>query len=343
DKDDAKREVERSPGRKVTKVEGPITSEPKDESKVSEDYTETHPGKYRVTYYDGYKEEISAQSKVDAMKKGRENYPEKRISNVKLLEENKSPFDGSLEGPGPQESISEMMTQEGIPVAGKTYHITQTTGGHWPEGDYKVTNVQYLRCVRGDLAKQFQIEGNDNWWIASFYHFDEVDGVKESGVPAEDECPGCGEELIMDPEMENQHCPVCGFGRKVEEAKKEVKPFRTIEIVRNQVDKDSFDIRVVELPNGDMMVVATEPTDKMAIAKGKEIANLMNAKFMGIVDEAKLKEQEEEETFTTVGKGMEKEDAEKLAKEKEGQVVTDDDSPEKFAVITKKDTHAGHI
>jgi len=432
DKDDAKREMERNPNKKVTKVEGPIVSKSKDESAVSEDYTEVHPGKYLVMYYDGYKEEISAQSKVDAMKKGRENYPEKRISNVRLLEqENKSPFDHTSEGSELQEAVLELvgetpgidiedqkilrwaleqnaisnewpsveqmidvvteldvidtsgaddpdgldlgeieavylkyvllpkataafaksvsesevteMAQEGIPVAGKTYHITQTTGWHWPEGDYKVTDVQYLRCARGDLAKQFQVEGNDNWWIATFYHFKEADGVKE--------------------------------------AQKEVKPFRTIEIVKSKIDPDVFNIRVVELPRGITMIVTTEPTDKMAIAKGKEIANLINAKFLGIVDEAKLKEREEgklpsklitkltsfakehgmtlaelgevpaeeldkktdeskvteqeEDTFTTVGKGMEKEDAEKLAQEKDGQVVTDEDNPEKFAVITK--------
>lgn len=322
DADDAKRETERNPKKKDVKVEGPIKSAEKgDESKVEEDYREVSPGKYLVVYYDGHKEEIEAESKVDAMKKGRENYPEKRISNVQKLQSkggNKAPFEQVSEGSELTEGVGELVgetpgidvedqkilnwalennaipmawpsdevmidqlsggdmhvpgegaedkdgldlgeikasylkyillpkavkayevhvsesevteaEQEGIPVAGRTYHITQTTGRNWPEGDYKVITVDYLRSVRGDLAKQFRVEGNDNWWMAEFYHFEEVDGSK---------------------------------------------------------------------------------------------------------DESKLKEQDED-FFITVGKGLEKEDAEKLAQEKDGQVIVDPDDDQKFAVITK--------
>ena len=47
-------------------------------------------------------------------------------------------------------------------------------------------------------------------------------------------------------------------------------------------------------------------------------------------------EQAEEDTFATVAKGLEEDDAKKMAQEKDGQVVTDEDNPDKFAVIVRK-------
>jgi len=200
-----------------------------------------------------------------------------------------------------EKSISEAHTgyefeKEGIPVKGKTYYISQRFRLGWPAGNYKVTDVQFLRTVRGDKAKQFQVEGDDkNWWIAGFYRFDEP---------------------------------------KVEEDHKKIEPSRTVEIVHSTVDPDVFNIRVVELPKGSIQIMDTSADRKIAMRKGKELARSLNAKFLGIVDETKIKEQEED-TFKTIGKGLEKEDADKLASDKDGQVIVDEEDNQKFAVIVK--------
>lgn len=57
------------------------------------------------------------------------------------------------------------------------------------------------------------------------------------------------------------------------------------------------------------------------------IRNLLMAK--GVMEQ-------EEETFTTVAKGLGEEDAKKMAQEKDGQVVTDEENPKKFAVIVRE-------
>jgi len=257
------------------------------------------------------------------------------------------------------------MEQEGIPKAGHTYHISHPGGWHWKEGDYKVTDVEYDRTLRGDLGKYFKVEGEDKWWLAELYHFEEIDDSK------------------------------------VDETK-EVKSFQTVEIVRSQIDPDVFNIRVVELPSGATQIIDTSANKKVVIRKGKELARSLNAKFLGIVDErkvvedyitnvytiiwrdkrevkgakyvskgwygddeneakrrfqnkfrsaeilkveleksdvnveeSKLKEQEED-IFTTVAKGIiDKADAEKLANEKDGQVIIDPDDKNKFAIIIK--------
>jgi len=54
------------------------------------------------------------------------------------------------------------------------------------------------------------------------------------------------------------------------------------------------------------------------------------------VEESKTNEADEEGDYITVGKGLEKDDADKLATEKNGTVVNDDKDKEKFSVIVKK-------
>lgn len=54
------------------------------------------------------------------------------------------------------------------------------------------------------------------------------------------------------------------------------------------------------------------------------------------VEESKTDEADEEGDYITVGKGLEKDDADKLATEKNGTVVNDDKDKEKFSVIVKK-------
>jgi len=54
----------------------------------------------------------------------------------------------------------------------------------------------------------------------------------------------------------------------------------------------------------------------------------------GFVEESEL--HEAEDNYVTVGKGLEKEDAEKLAVEKEGVVIPDEENKDKFSVVVKK-------
>jgi len=118
---------------------------------------------------------------------------------------------------------------------------------------------------------------------------------------------------------------------------KEVKPTNVVEIVKSTVDPDAYNIRVVELPEGSIVILATTEGKEEALKRGKEIADALNAKFAGIVDEKKVEEQEKD-TFKTIAKGItDKVDADKLATEKDGQVVTDEDDEKKFAVIVKEE------
>jgi len=55
----------------------------------------------------------------------------------------------------------------------------------------------------------------------------------------------------------------------------------------------------------------------------------------GFVEESKLKEAED--GYASIAKGLEKEDAEKLAAEKDGMVITDEEDEDKFAVIVKEE------
>jgi len=78
---------------------------------------------------------------------------------------------------------------------------------------------------------------------------------------------------------------------KVEEADvyeaKEFEPQTVVEIKRDKVDPDVFNIRVVELPEGSITVLDTKPDKKSAEERGIEIASSLNAKFIGFVDEKK--------------------------------------------------------
>lgn len=152
-----------------------------------------------------------------------------------------------------KESKIEEQEAEGVPEKGQTYSIHPTSGVNFPDGTYEVTSISYRWTAKGDLAKHFQIAGDDRWWIAKFYGFG---GVKES---------------------------------EVEEAK-EVKSIRTIEIVRSQLDPEAYNIRVVELPEGSIEMLDSVFDEKEAIKRGKEFARQLNAKFLGIIDEKKVNE-----------------------------------------------------
>jgi len=66
-----------------------------------------------------------------------------------------------------------------------------------------------------------------------------------------------------------------------------------------------------------------------------EIVNVLKDIFK--TSEPDLEEQRDEDSYVTVGKGLEKEDAEKLAADKGGLVVTDEENKDKFSVIVKKE------
>ncbi len=194
---------------------------------------------------------------------------------------------------------------------------------------------------------------------------------------------------------------------------KEPKPVTAIEIVRSQIDSEAYNIRVVELPEGSIVILDSVSDKEEALKRGKKFADDLNAKFLGIIDESKLKEaiegfitdsgepieiknqtgevmmylpryaywedlgrgkpevrkssddleklmaeygvsgdrvvalvhgagklkeQQEDDTFTSIAKGIvNKEDADQLAKEKEGQVIQDEEDETKFAVVVRSD------
>ena len=110
---------------------------------------------------------------------------------------------------------------------------------------------------------------------------------------------------------------------------KKMEPVAAVEIVKSKVDPDAYNIRVVELPEGSIVVLDTVEDKKEAQKKGKELARVLNAKFVGFVNEKKVEEQEEN-TFKTIASGIEdKIDAEKMARDKNGQVVTDEEDEKK--------------
>jgi len=78
---EAKKMLDDKPG--VTALSAKlITSESKE---VDEDVKQVLPGTYRVMFYDGHKEDIEADSKVDAMNKAREKHSGSLVSNVELV------------------------------------------------------------------------------------------------------------------------------------------------------------------------------------------------------------------------------------------------------------------
>lgn len=178
----------------------------------------------------------------------------------------------------------------------------------------------------------------------------------------------------------------------------EDEPITTIEIVTSKVDPEAYNIRVVQLPEGSIVILDSVSDREVAMERGKKFARDLNAKFLGIIDEKKIEEdkarrkieleklgvgqlkdlwlkkvspvpgfgkespkekgilinhilgvefrkkwesklkEQEEDTFTTLAKGIEdKETADKLAAEKEGQVVVDDEDDKKFAVLVRKE------
>jgi len=121
----------------------------------------------------------------------------------------------------------------------------------------------------------------------------------------------------------------------VEEAK-EMKSLTAVEIVKSSVDPEVWNVRIVELPEGSTVTAASTPDKDKAKKYAKDFATSLNAKYVGFVEESKLKEQEED-SFKTVARGIEDKDtADKLAKEKEGQVVADEEDEKKFSVIVRE-------
>ena len=55
------------------------------------------------------------------------------------------------------------------------------------------------------------------------------------------------------------------------------------------------------------------------------------------LDKKKQVKEEDEAGYTVVGSNLTKEDAERLAKEKGGTVVADEDSDDKYSVIKKEE------
>jgi len=156
----------------------------------------------------------------------------------------------------------------------------------------------------------------------------EADSRVDAMAKAREHSP---EKRVMKAELIKQSSPT----RRVEA--KEMKPMTTVEIVRSALDPDSYNIRIVELPEGTMTTAGTGSDKEGILKQGKELAKSLNAKFLGIIDEKKIKEQEEVDNFKTVAKGViDKETADKLAKEKNGIVVDSDDEKEKFEVIVKE-------
>lgn len=189
-------------------------------------------------------------------------------------------------------------------------------------------------------------------------------------------CPKCSSGGARNVENNIFECNKCGARwdegtGEVLEAKKEIIPSTAIEIVRSQIDSDAYNIRVVELPEGSIVILDSVSDREEALRRGKEFAGQLNAKFLGIIDEkkivemkcpkcgaemmeeediegfacaecghveeSKLKEQEED-TFKTVVKGIvAKTLADEIAAKENGQVVQDEDDEKKFMIIVKEE------
>ena len=468
DKADARKEAKRS-NREITKVEGPIMEEPrKEEAKVP--FDESSEGSKLL---EGVHELVSNVPGIDkeeqaALHKAIEDGV---ISNKWPSEEEivdalvKAEIDPHIVDDADMGELRQiylkhiLLTQamklarvasesklseqevEGVPEKGQTYRILRKLGIGLPEGTYEITNVEYRWTTKGDLAKHFQVVGDDRWWVAKFYGFKEA--VSEFKINEQEEDwdltfqyghnliwhnplrdkegnpfiwqkhPITGKKIRVFSDYQanwverNKGVPIRG---EIEEAKKEIESITAIEIVRSKVDPDAYNIRVVELPEGSIVILDSVSDREEAIKRGKEFARVLNAKFIGIIDESiteateeeyayglfhkkldelnvlekeviriwreekrvippefskwdrerakekadsrlkhkgklskldklglesKLKEQEED-TFKTVAKGItDKADADKLAKEKEGQVVQDEEDRTKFAVLVK--------
>ena len=83
----------------------------------------------------------------------------------------------------------------------------------------------------------------------------------------------------------NGAIPIKGELEERELKVEEDEPIKTIEIVRSQIDPDAYNIRVVELPEGDIVILDSVSDREEAIRRGKKFARDLNAKFLGIIDE----------------------------------------------------------
>ena len=435
DKEDAKKEVEKNPKKRVSKVEGPIKSAEKGNEAPFEQVSEGSDLQESVSELVGETPGIDIENQKIlnwAIEKNivSNEWPsvEQMIDVVAGLDvidksgvEDSDGLDlGEIEAvylkyillpkatAAYAKSVSESFDyteQEGVPKAGRTYLIQSSSHG-WKDGNYKVTEVEWSRTLRGDLGKYFKVEGDDTWWPAKLYNFKEID-VEEAKIKESIDVGELG-FISLDGQIEfadEEHRDVADEGlakylkheeraemrdkwgteawidtysdlsgavrysftpdreliislvqpvtssqmskikymadlvdydslyfdikeldgseqavdlykivtsgtsfpnfvkelRKyklikegiTDEAKdrKEVEPFRTIEIVKSQLDPDMYNIRVVSLPKGDIVILDTKPNSKAAMARGKELADTLNAKFLGIIDEKKLKEQ----------------------------------------------------
>jgi uncharacterized Zn finger protein (UPF0148 family) len=285
DKADVRVQFGKKPNKELIKIEGPITEEPKGGSTVPFDS-----GSEGSKLYETVREligEVSGISKdeqntlIQAIEKGdiSNTWPSDETMIDKLSASETASRIMSVEDidgldmgeirfaylkyillPKAKEtaevaSESKLSEQEveGVPEKGQTYHITQKLGMGLPEGTYEITDVSYRWTTKGDLAKHFQVAGDDRWWAVKFYGFK---SAAESGV---------------------------------EETKK-FEPITAVEIARSEVDPDAYNIRVVELPEGSIVILDSVSDKEEAIKRGKEFARNLNAKFLGIIDEKKVEQ-----------------------------------------------------
>jgi len=123
--------------------------------------------------------------------------------------------------------------------------------------------------------------------------------VNENLVPAEDVCPKCGEELIMDQDKKEQYCPVCGYGRPANESKTNERNFLKQKGVVVVVQEHDDGYVVVLKGKGPERILTKYGLDEKeaAVTQGKQYAGSWDIEFKDLT-ETKVNEKQKQWTVT---------------------------------------------
>ncbi len=321
DKAHAEREAKR-PSREDIKVEGPITEEPKKGSKEGDD------APFESSLKEGIRELVG---EVPGIEK------EEQAALYKALEDGVIPN----EWPSDEQMVDEL-TKAGVDAAIADFDDIQ---------DFRIVYLKHIlltKAMKPYLAATTN-EKEEDWDLTFKYEHNQLWSnplLDKKGDPVSAFRPQnvAGKKIRVFTDYQanwvekNRAIPMRSELEEKEMRQKEieadVESQVVIEISRSKIDSDVFNLSIVELPKGEKIEVDTDPDLDKLTKKGKELARTLNAKFAGLVSEDKVDEQ----TFSTIAKGIEdKANAEEIARKEKGQVVTDEEDPKKFMVIVKEE------
>jgi len=173
----------------------------------------------------------------------------------------------------------------------------------WVRG-WNACRKKVLSVLRGEKKIESKLEEQEDWDLTFQYSHNQIHQNpirdKEGNPHIWQKHPIKGKRIRVFSDFQaewvkkNGGIPVQMRG-EVEE--KTILPQTVVEITKSKVDPTGYNISVVELPEGSSILLDIKSDRDSAVSRGKELAGALNAKFVGIVDESKLKEGRGEEIY----------------------------------------------